>query len=160
MSGSFSTPRQISPRVGAPMIDGRNRGKIKISVARLVVLVGSCGTTALFGTSIVKAQDAEPRSYSNTPIGLNFLIAGARQIGFRSGPVGRRCQFPLQNRTAGLCPVVRFRRPVGQVRRDRAGVILRCLGASRWQSAAARDGGPGGSAIPCLAQSGWGTGYR
>lgn len=23
-----------------------------------------------------KAQDAEPRSYTNTPIGLNFLIAG------------------------------------------------------------------------------------
>jgi hypothetical protein len=59
------------------MIGGRNRGKIKISVARLVVLVGSCGTIALFGTGIVKAQDAEPRSYSNTPVGLNFLIAGA-----------------------------------------------------------------------------------
>ena len=25
-----------------------------------------------------KAQDAEPRSYTNTPIGLNFLIAGYR----------------------------------------------------------------------------------
>ena len=23
-----------------------------------------------------KAQDAEPRSYSNTPVGLNFVIAG------------------------------------------------------------------------------------
>jgi hypothetical protein len=23
-----------------------------------------------------KAQDAEPRSYTNTPVGLNFLIAG------------------------------------------------------------------------------------
>ena len=35
------------------------------------------GSIALFATTAAKAQDAEPRSYSNTPIGLNFLIAGA-----------------------------------------------------------------------------------
>jgi hypothetical protein len=28
------------------------------------------------GGANVKAQEAEPRSYSNTPVGLNFLIAG------------------------------------------------------------------------------------
>ena len=28
------------------------------------------------GVADVKAQEAEPRSYSNTPVGLNFLIAG------------------------------------------------------------------------------------
>ena len=31
---------------------------------------------AVFGIANAKAQEAEPRSYSNTPIGLNFLIAG------------------------------------------------------------------------------------
>jgi hypothetical protein len=31
---------------------------------------------ALCVVSNAKAQEAEPRSYSNTPIGLNFLIAG------------------------------------------------------------------------------------
>ena len=31
---------------------------------------------ALSVVSNAKAQEAEPRSYSNTPIGLNFLIAG------------------------------------------------------------------------------------
>jgi hypothetical protein len=31
----------------------------------------------LLGITVAKAQDAEPRSYSNTPVGLNFLIAGA-----------------------------------------------------------------------------------
>ena len=37
----------------------------------------SLGTIALaFGVADVKAQEAEPRSYSNTPVGLNFLIAG------------------------------------------------------------------------------------
>jgi len=30
----------------------------------------------VLGVANAKAQDAEPRSYSNTPVGLNFLIAG------------------------------------------------------------------------------------
>ena len=30
----------------------------------------------MLGVANAKAQEAEPRSYSNTPIGLNFLIAG------------------------------------------------------------------------------------
>ena len=35
------------------------------------------GTIALvLGVANAKAQEAEPRSYSNTPVGLNFLIAG------------------------------------------------------------------------------------
>lgn len=43
----------------------------------LLSLCGSLGTIALVvGVADVKAQEAEPRSYSNTPIGLNFLIAG------------------------------------------------------------------------------------
>ena len=93
---------------------------------------GRSATMALLGTTVAKAQDAEPRSYSNTPVGLNFLIAGCAlcqgQIGVRSGPVDRRRQFPLRDRTAGLCPVVRFRGQVGQVRCDRAGIVLRALG--------------------------------
>ncbi len=32
--------------------------------------------TAVLMGAIAKAQDAEPRSYTNTPVGLNFLIAG------------------------------------------------------------------------------------
>ena len=38
---------------------------------------GAVGLIALvLGVADTKAQDAEPRSYSNTPVGLNFLIAG------------------------------------------------------------------------------------
>ena len=33
-------------------------------------------TTAVLMGANAKAQDAEPRSYTNTPVGLNFLIAG------------------------------------------------------------------------------------
>ena len=42
-----------------------------------LLLCGSLAITALLvGLADVKAQEAEPRSYSNTPVGLNFLIAG------------------------------------------------------------------------------------
>lgn len=40
--------------------------------------LGALGTMSLLLTAAgAKAQDAEPRSYSNTPVGLNFLIAGS-----------------------------------------------------------------------------------
>ena len=42
-----------------------------------------------------KAQDAEPRAYTNTPVGLNFLIAGylifSREDRFRSVFIDRGC---------------------------------------------------------------------
>lgn len=38
------------------------------------VAVGITATVLMVGNA--KAQEAEPRSYSNTPVGLNFLIAG------------------------------------------------------------------------------------
>jgi hypothetical protein len=40
------------------------------------------------------AQDLEPRAYVNTPIGLNFLIAG---YGYASGGVATDPSLPLQN---------------------------------------------------------------
>jgi hypothetical protein len=55
----------------------RNRGGVNASAARLLSLCGTFATIAFFETTLAKAQDAEPRSYSNTPVGLNFLIAGA-----------------------------------------------------------------------------------
>jgi len=40
------------------------------------------------------AQDLEPRAYANTPVGLNFLIAG---YGYASGGVATDPALPLQN---------------------------------------------------------------
>ena len=48
-----------------------------VSTARLRSLCMALGAIGLSGIGAAKAQDAEPRSYSNTPVGLNFLIAGA-----------------------------------------------------------------------------------
>ncbi len=59
------------------MMRDRNRGGVAAWAARLPSLCAAFGTIALLGTTVTKAQEAEPRSYSNTPVGLNFLIAGA-----------------------------------------------------------------------------------
>jgi hypothetical protein len=58
------------------MMRHRNRGKFELAATRLLSLCGALATIALLGITVAKAQDAEPRSYSNTPVGLNFLIAG------------------------------------------------------------------------------------
>ena len=43
---------------------------------RLSLCIAFGIVTTVFMASSAKAQDAEPRSYSNTPVGLNFLIGG------------------------------------------------------------------------------------
>ena len=40
------------------------------------------------------AQELEPRAYSNTPVGLNFLIVG---YGYAEGGVGTDPSVPIQN---------------------------------------------------------------
>jgi hypothetical protein len=68
----------VSTKVsGAPVMGNRNRGGVKVCAARLRSLCGAIGAIAWRGTTVARAQDAEPRSYSNTPVGLNFHIAGA-----------------------------------------------------------------------------------
>src|SRR4051812_34598989 len=48
--------------------------------ASMTALAGRLGTAVALMMALVsaqaRAQEAEPRSYSNTPVGLNFLIAG------------------------------------------------------------------------------------
>jgi hypothetical protein len=43
--------------------------------AALRVLV-ACVMWALAAARVADAQEIEPRSYSNAPVGMNFLIAG------------------------------------------------------------------------------------
>ena len=55
----------------------RNRNALEAPAASLFSFCGAVGIIVLvLGVANAKAQDAEPRSYSNTPVGLNFLIAG------------------------------------------------------------------------------------
>src|SRR5260370_784777 len=55
----------------------RNRNALEAPAVSPFSFCGALGTIVLvLGVVNAKAQDAEPRSYSNTPVGLNFLIAG------------------------------------------------------------------------------------
>src|SRR6188472_2619627 len=49
---------------------------------------------AVMLTSAIRAQDLEPRAYSNSPTGLNFLIAG---YGYATGSVMTDPAVPLDN---------------------------------------------------------------
>jgi hypothetical protein len=48
----------------------------------LCLAVGTIATALMVANA--KAQDAEPRSYTNTPVGLNFLLAG---YGYSQGKI-------------------------------------------------------------------------
>jgi hypothetical protein len=66
------------------MVDrARNAGRAR-AASRLSVCVALGIIASTFGGTDAKAQEAEPRSYSNTPIGLNFLIAG---YGYSEGKI-------------------------------------------------------------------------
>ena len=61
-------------------MDERNRPRTTPSrprkrfAARRAKLVVACGLVV--GAAVARAQDIEPRAYSNAPVGVNFLIAG------------------------------------------------------------------------------------
>jgi hypothetical protein len=46
----------------------------------------------LAGASFAAAQDLEPRSYVNTPVGMNFLVAG---YAYTTGGVALDASVPL-----------------------------------------------------------------
>ena len=64
----------------------RPRGT-RLSVVLLTIALVALGRGA-------DAQDLEPRSYVNTPVGLNFLLAG---YGYAAGGVATDPALPLQN---------------------------------------------------------------
>src|SRR4029453_15992847 len=60
---------------------------MRLVTAAVGTFIGVLGTT-------LHAQDLEPRAYSNSPIGLNFVIAG---YGYASGTVLTDPSLPLEN---------------------------------------------------------------
>lgn len=53
-----------------------------------------CALAALSGTGSLHGQELEPRAYSNTPTGLNFLLAG---YGYTEGNVAFEPSVPIDN---------------------------------------------------------------
>jgi len=66
---------------GKPIMVDRS-SNVPQAVSRLCVPIGAIALA--LGVANARAQEAEPRSYSNTPIGLNFLIAG---YGYSEGKI-------------------------------------------------------------------------
>ncbi len=60
---------------------------MRLVTAAVGTFIGVMGTT-------LHAQDLEPRAYSNSPVGLNFVIAG---YGYGSGTVLTDPSLPLEN---------------------------------------------------------------
>jgi hypothetical protein len=54
----------------------------------------SCGLAAAACLGVAHAQEIEPRSYSNAPVGMNFLIAG---FGYTQGGVPTDTALPLSD---------------------------------------------------------------
>ena len=61
-----------APIVTDPACDAREPR----AAGRFLLCVAFAIIASVLGTANASAQEAEPRAYSNTPVGLNFLIAG------------------------------------------------------------------------------------
>ncbi len=60
----------------------------------MLPLLLAAALAAAIGPSVVRAQELEPRSYTNTPVGMNFLIAG---YAYQEGDVVTDPGLPLED---------------------------------------------------------------
>ncbi len=75
--------------------------RIPPAVIRGIALAASF--TSLVSASGVRAQQLEPRAYSNVPVGINFLIVG---YGYASGAVLPDPSLPAEDVKAQIHTVV------------------------------------------------------
>ncbi|MGP0057099.1 MAG: transporter [Steroidobacteraceae bacterium] len=73
---------------------GALRGEIKVWLRRVLCLSAVAAALAVNPVALVQAQSMEPLSYTNSPIGLNFLIAG---YAYQWGNVLVDPSLPVQN---------------------------------------------------------------
>lgn len=92
----FSCLRSLPMLAGYTSSFGRRRRRLGRAVASTVAGIGlAVGTlVGTFSLSLSQAQDMEPRSYSNAPVGLNFLVAG---YGYTRGGVAFDSSVPVSN---------------------------------------------------------------
>jgi hypothetical protein len=86
--GPWQTPRAVTAVVPRPMASpAYGHGGTRLRVGLMLIALVALGAVAY-------AQDLEPRAYVNTPVGLNFLLAG---YGYAAGGVATDPVLPLQN---------------------------------------------------------------
>src|SRR5262245_48269315 len=81
-------PRAVTALVPTG-VSSPSHGRVNIYVSAVLITIA----LAAMGAGAY-AQDLEPRAYVNTPIGLNFLLAG---YGYMAGGVATDPSLPLQN---------------------------------------------------------------
>jgi hypothetical protein len=79
-------------RMRRPLVRARDRVTHRIAAALPVLCAACCMTAFLIAGAGARAQSLEPRSYSNTPVGLNFLIAG---YGYAEGSISFDPALPI-----------------------------------------------------------------
>lgn len=83
-----------SPRASEPDCSrGRSTSDVSILRAFAFLLLG-VPLAASVATSPVCAQELEPRAYTNTPVGINFLLAG---YGYQDGDVATDPSLPIED---------------------------------------------------------------
>lgn len=82
-----------------------------MQVARTLVRVLAVIATACTALPVVHAQTLEPRSYTNTPVGINFVVGG---LGYMTGDVVSDAATPIENaQIDSWLPVVGYARSFG-----------------------------------------------
>ncbi len=72
---------------------GLQRGR-RLRLGRAVCLATAFAALGVGTPSVPRAQDIEPRAYSNAPVGVNFLVAG---YGYTRGGVAFDSSVPVSN---------------------------------------------------------------
>ena len=76
------------------MTGGGDPSLVVRSATPVVRLLLAAVLTASIVRNVAHAQDLEPRSYTNTPIGLNFLLTG---YAYQTGDVATDPSLPLED---------------------------------------------------------------
>jgi hypothetical protein len=75
------------------------RGTASLTVERAQVRVVISAFIFIFGAGLARAQDMEPRSYSASPIGTNFLIGSYQRT---TGDVALDADLPISDVKAAI----------------------------------------------------------
>jgi hypothetical protein len=107
------------------------------------------GALALAGATTSAAQDLEPRAYANTPVGMNFLVAG---YAFTTGGVALDASIPLEDAEIDIhSEVVAYARSFGWL--GRSGKFDAILATAQLDGTATFAGEPVERQISGLADS-------
>jgi hypothetical protein len=114
MNGHFSPETNIkttpsSVGIGITVF-GMELVNLSSRAERCLKWTGAVFVLAVFSATVVQAQELEPRLYTNTPVGMNFILLG---YGYSQGTVLTDPSVPLENGSVKVHgPVLGYARSV------------------------------------------------